>query len=62
MLVTIADDPKTFEQAISEKDSCEWKNAMDEEYNSLIKNGTWKLVDSPKGEKVIDNRWVYKIK
>lgn len=35
---------------------------MDEEFDSLIKNGTWKLVDFPNGEKVIDNKWVFKIK
>jgi hypothetical protein len=39
-----------------------WKAAMDEEYNALIKNGTWHLVPSARGQNVIDCKWVYKIK
>lgn len=35
---------------------------MNEEYESLIKNGTWQLVDPPKKDKIIDNKWVYKLK
>jgi hypothetical protein len=39
----------------------EWKKAM-QEYDALIKNGTWKLVDPPFGAKPIGCRWVYKNK
>src|SRR5262249_49830112 len=35
---------------------------MDEEFASLQKNKTWKLVKLLEGRKVIDNRWVYKFK
>jgi hypothetical protein len=35
---------------------------MDEEIQSLKQNQTWTLVESPKNQQVIDNRWVYKIK
>lgn len=35
---------------------------MDEEYDALVKNHTWILVEPPNDQKVIDNRWVYKIK
>ena len=33
-----------------EVDACdEWKETMQNEYDALIKNGTWKLVDPPIG-------------
>eukprot|EP00253_Pinus_taeda_P034545 PITA_34545 len=40
----------------------EWKEAMQKEYDALIKNGTWKLVDPPLGTKPIGYKWVYKNK
>jgi len=35
---------------------------MQKEYESLIENGTWKLVDPPNGTKPIGCKWVYKNK
>ena len=35
---------------------------MQKEYDALIKNGTWRLVDPPIGIKPIACKWVYKIK
>lgn len=35
---------------------------MLDEYSSLLQNKTWTLVDKPANQKVIDNKWVYKIK
>eukprot|EP00253_Pinus_taeda_P018646 PITA_18646 len=35
---------------------------MQKEYDALIKNGTWKLVDPPFGTKPIGCKWVYKNK
>jgi histone deacetylase 1/2 len=39
-----------------------WKATMDEEYDALMKNNTWHLVPSTRGQNVIDCKWVYKIK
>eukprot|EP00253_Pinus_taeda_P016505 PITA_16505 len=39
-----------------------FKEAMQKEYDALIKNGTWKLVDPPLGTKPISCKWVYKNK
>jgi hypothetical protein len=35
---------------------------MQKEYDSLLKNGTWKLVDPPFGTKPINYKWVFKDK
>ena len=35
---------------------------MEKEYDTLIKNGTWRLVDPPIRAKPIGYKWVYKNK
>lgn len=35
---------------------------MKEEFSSLQKNGTWKLVVRPKDQKIMDSKWIYKVK
>lgn len=55
-------EPDTYSEAIESHDKNSWCKAMDEEYASLMKNGTWKLVDAPRNQKIIDNKWVYKMK
>ena len=52
-------EPDSFEEANKSK---EWRIAMEEEYNSIMKNNTWSLVDLPHGKKAIGTKWVYKIK
>lgn len=61
-MLAVNEEPRTYEQAIESSDHKQWEQAMDEEYDSLIKNRTWFLVDPPKNQKVIDNRWVFKLK
>eukprot|EP00253_Pinus_taeda_P028593 PITA_28593 len=52
-------EPNSFKEAASHD---EWKEAMQKEYDALIKNVTWKLVDPPLGTKPIGCKWVYKNK
>ena len=42
--------------------SSEWKKAMKSEMNSLAKNNTWELVAKPPNQKIIDSKWLQKIK
>jgi hypothetical protein len=35
---------------------------MQQEYYSLLSNGTWELVDLPEGRAVVNNMWICKIK
>jgi hypothetical protein len=39
-----------------------WKQAMEEKYQFLIKNGAWSLVELPLRRKFIHYKWVYKLK
>ncbi|CAI7884881.1 unnamed protein product, partial [Closterium sp. NIES-53] len=54
-------EPATVEEALSGPQK-EWKAAMDAEFNSLIENGTWELVELPEGRRPISNKWVFKVK
>ncbi|RVW74842.1 Retrovirus-related Pol polyprotein from transposon TNT 1-94 [Vitis vinifera] len=46
-------DPKTFSQAISCKESNLWYDAMKDKMNSMASNGVWNLVELPNGAKAI---------
>lgn len=61
-MLSIVDEPETFEEAMNSNERNEWKDAMNEEYDSLIRNETWRLVDRAEAHRVIDNKWVYKVK
>ncbi|RDX64103.1 Copia protein, partial [Mucuna pruriens] len=57
----LEEDPKTYEEAIKSIDSIFWKEAIDNELDS-ISNYTWELGDLPKGSKTIDSKWILKRK
>lgn len=40
----------------------QWQEAMKEEYDFIMRNDTWHLVDRPKKRKVISTKWIYKLK
>ena len=62
VLKEVNDDPKTLQEAIKSSEAEKWKNAMKEEYNSLLENQTWELVQLPEGKKPIDCKWTFKTK
>ena len=39
-----------------------WKDAMQEEFDIILKSQTWELVERPLVKKVIGVKWVYKTK
>ena len=57
--LTTTGEPIRLHDALANKD---WKEAMDNEYNALMKNKTWHLVPPKHGDNIIDCKWVYKIK
>ena len=52
-------EPTPIEEAMSRP---EWRSAMQAEYDSIMKNDTWELVDRPEQRKVIGTKWVWKTK
>jgi hypothetical protein len=38
------------------------KKTANDEYNSLLKNRIWLLMELPKGKKTMGSKWVFKIK
>ena len=54
--------PQSMKEALTGVDRNKWKEAMDNEMQSLVENQTWELVDLPDGRKPIGVKWVFKIK
>lgn len=52
-------DPSDFKEAVKSK---AWREAMDDEINSIISNDTWELCDLPDGKKAIGLKWIFKTK
>jgi hypothetical protein len=48
-----------FEEASKHK---VWKDAMIEEYESILKNDVWEVVPRSHGKSVLTSKWIYKIK
>ena len=56
------EEPRSIEEALDSKLSKKWKEAADSEYQSLMENGSWELVELPSGRKPVGCRWVFKTK
>lgn len=52
-------EPLNFEQANKHK---EWRDAMKEEYDSIMKNETCELIELPKNKVSIGSKWLFKFK
>ncbi|KAL5562447.1 hypothetical protein UlMin_032194 [Ulmus minor] len=59
---TNENEPTTYEEAIKRRQAKKWKEAMKEEISSLQKNAKWKLVPRLKDQKIVDCKWIFKIK
>ena len=47
---------------MSSRDAAFWKEAINDEMDSIMSNHTWKLVDLPSGSKPIGCKWVFRMK
>jgi hypothetical protein len=52
-------EPSSFQEASEQQ---VWRDAMMEEYSSIMKNDVWEVVPRPEGKSVVGSRWIYKIK
>ena len=55
----IDQEPSTYEEDTEKK---EWKDAMIEEYQSIMKNDVWEIVSRLEKKFVVTLKWIYKIK
>ena len=62
LLLTDAGEPKHFAETMQGDESIKWELAMEDEIKSLQKNKTWSLTKLPEGRKVLQNKWVYRLK
>ncbi|WVZ89612.1 hypothetical protein U9M48_035991 [Paspalum notatum var. saurae] len=55
-------EPSTYTEAMISGDREKWMFAMQEEMQSLEKNGTWDIVRLPAGKKAVRCKWIFKRK
>nr|GEW99038.1 zinc finger, CCHC-type [Tanacetum cinerariifolium] len=58
----VEDDPKIADKAIKSQDIAFWKEAINDEIDSIMGNNTWVLADLPLGCKPIGYKWIFKRK
>jgi len=56
---TISPVPSSVRVALKDPN---WHGTMQAEFDALLGNGTWSLVDRPPGARVISGKWVFKQK
>ena len=49
LFLQVEDDPKTYKEAVASRNASFWKDAIQDEMDSIMSNHTWELVDLPKG-------------
>ena len=54
-------EPLTHREAMSIVDTPWWKEACEEEYQSLRDNNVWMVVEFPPGKKAVGSKWVFKL-
>ncbi|GJS35540.1 zinc finger, CCHC-type containing protein [Tanacetum coccineum] len=62
IIYNLDEDPQTYSEAMKSHDSSFWKEAVNDEMDSIIGNNTWILVDLPPGSKAIKSKWIFKRK
>lgn len=55
-------EPTTFEEAMARADSDRWYTAMQDELEVFRRIGLYEEVNRPQDRKIIDSKWVFKIK
>ncbi|GJY79526.1 zinc finger, CCHC-type containing protein [Tanacetum coccineum] len=56
------EDPRMFDEAMHSRDVPFWKEAINDEMDSIMKNNTWILSDLPPGSKPLGCKWIFKMK
>lgn len=59
---TSTPDEPSLKDAMASSEADEWKRVMEIEYEALLANGTWELVDRPSHQHVLTGKWAFKRK
>lgn len=62
MLMNVNSDPLSYEEALTSPESDLWKEAIQKEYDSMLKIGTWEQSELPSGRKALNLKWMFKKK
>ena len=54
--------PESFQEAMSCPEADNWKQAMDNEFESLQTNDTFAVTDLPTNKSIVGGKWVYNLK
>lgn len=55
-------EPLSLKDAMEGPNAKNWQEAADLEYESLLENEIWDLVDLPQDRRAVGSRWVFKVK
>ena len=55
-------DPMTYSEAMASRDVAFWKEAIQDEMDSILQKEVWKLADLPPGCKPLGSKWIFKRK
>lgn len=55
-------EPKSLGEAMNSDHRLQWKQAINDETQSLKSNETWELCELPKDRKAIGSKWTFKAK
>ncbi|GJW93558.1 zinc finger, CCHC-type containing protein [Tanacetum coccineum] len=58
----VEDDPKIFDEVMKSRDVAFWKEAINDEMDSIMGNNTWVLADLPPGYRPVGCKWIFKRK
>nr|GEW83720.1 zinc finger, CCHC-type [Tanacetum cinerariifolium] len=59
---SIKEDPRSYNEAMQSRDVAFWKEAIDDEFGSIMENNTWVLSDLPPVCKPLVCKWIFKKK
>ena len=62
LYVAEIEEPETLKDTLNSEYATQWKAAADAEYQSLLEDETWELVELPAGRKPISCKRVFKVK
>lgn len=59
MSTILQTEPCTFEESVKHQ---VWKDVINEEYESIMKNDVWEVVPKPNDKFRVTSKWIYKLK